>query len=198
LYPQIGFASISIADHPLNNYDINYIGTRIITYHITYNANGGTGNYTGPEIVPGGTDTVLPPGHTGISHAESDFITWNTQTDGNGRTYNPGDKITLNNDITLYSQWTAIPEPSEPPETIPPETMPPETTPPETTPSETAPSETPISKPESTSGIAEQTKQNGSNTGDSNYMVLWISLLCISFIVIVILIWRTIRKERER
>lgn len=34
------------------------------------------------------------------------FVAWNTTPDGTGAAYQPGDTITLNQDTTLYAQWT--------------------------------------------------------------------------------------------
>lgn len=36
------------------------------------------------------------------------FISWNTKVDGTGKTYNVGDNIILENDLTLYAQWEKI------------------------------------------------------------------------------------------
>lgn len=104
LYPAIQFASTSIANHPLNNYDINYLG-QPITVNITYNANGGTGNHIGPSIAPGRTDTVLSIAATEIRRDGYTFIGWNTAADGSGTSYAPGAVITLEDNVTLYAQW---------------------------------------------------------------------------------------------
>jgi len=75
--------------------------------HIIYDANGGKGGYTGADIASGEADTILPLNDTGIVYADFDFYEWNTEAEGNGICYKPGDKITLYGDITLYAQWTA-------------------------------------------------------------------------------------------
>lgn len=105
LYPNIQFARTSIADHPLNNYDINYTGGEILTYHVEYNANGGTGSYTGPDITPGNTDIVLTSEATGISRPGYTFTGWNTAPNGSGTAYAPGASIIVNENITLFAQW---------------------------------------------------------------------------------------------
>lgn len=105
LYPNIKFAGTSIAGHPLNNYDINYTGGELLTYHVEYNANGGTGSYRGPDVTPGSTDRVLSPAMTGISRPGYTFSSWNTEPDGSGTAYAPGALITVNANITLYAQW---------------------------------------------------------------------------------------------
>lgn len=107
LYPNIQFASTSITSHPLNNYDINYTDSEPmpIVYQITYHANGGTGSYIGPEIEPDKTDIVLSLAETGISREGHTFTDWNSEPDGSGKSYAPGDEITVNCNITLYAQW---------------------------------------------------------------------------------------------
>ena len=36
---------------------------------------------------------------------EIEFLGWNTKADGSGTAYQPGDKITVEEDIILYAQW---------------------------------------------------------------------------------------------
>jgi len=105
LYPNIQFASVSIASHPLNNYDINYSSGDLLTYTVTYAANGGAGSHSVADIIPGGTHTVLTPDETGISRANYTFTCWNTKTDGTGTSYVSGGEVTVNGNVTLYAQW---------------------------------------------------------------------------------------------
>jgi|GEM_PF-1244074 len=106
LYPNIKFASVSISNHPLNNYDINYSESTIIPYYrITYNSNGGTGSYIGPKTIPGDTDTILSSDKAGISYVNYNFANWNTKPDGKGTSYTPDSTITLKDNVTLYAQW---------------------------------------------------------------------------------------------
>lgn len=106
VYANIGFASTSVMEHPLNDYDINYQTGKLLTYHVTYVANGGAGNYEGPELNPGESDTVLDSTATGISYDGYTFMGWNTQPNGSGDAYAPDDLIVLNDNVTLYAQWT--------------------------------------------------------------------------------------------
>ena len=108
VYPNIRFASSSIYNHPLNNYDINYTSGVFLTFHVTYDANGGAGSHTGLHILPSHTDTILSPAETGIEYAGHNFVNWNTQADGSGISYSPQDEITLNDNITLYAVWAKI------------------------------------------------------------------------------------------
>ena len=114
LYHHIKFKSVSIEDHPLNNYDINHTSEEHLAYNVNYDANGGVGSFTGPDIVPGEADVVLTLNDTGISWTDYDFMGWNTQADGGGTTYSPGDQIILKSNIILYAQWAKISEPALP------------------------------------------------------------------------------------
>ena len=105
LYPAIEFASTSLSTHPLNNFDINSSGDTF-TYRVSYDANGGKGSYSGPGIAPGDTDTVLSLKETEISRTNYTFTGWNTEPDGSGYSYAPGDDIEVNDNVTLYAQWT--------------------------------------------------------------------------------------------
>jgi parallel beta-helix repeat protein/predicted outer membrane repeat protein len=105
LYPNIQFASTTIMEHPLNNYDINYLGKDPIAVNINYDANGGTGSYNGPNKQLFDTDTVLSLSDTGIVYEDYCFVSWNTKADGSGTEYAPGDIITLKSNVKLYAQW---------------------------------------------------------------------------------------------
>lgn len=107
LYPDIKFASTSVLNHPLNDYDINYQSGSLLVYNITYNANGGTGSYTGPNIVPGNNDTVLSALTTGINYENHIFESWNTAPNGSGTKYDPGDTIIMLDNVTFYAQWSS-------------------------------------------------------------------------------------------
>ena len=70
---------------------------------VSYDANGGTGEMVPQQIVKGQTGTVkdsdfYPP-------AGKVFDGWNTQADGNGDSYKPGDSIDPSADMTLYAIW---------------------------------------------------------------------------------------------
>lgn len=47
-----------------------------------------------------------------------EFIEWNTKKNGNGTSYDAGDKIQLKGDLTLYAQWSEIEEKEEEEENI--------------------------------------------------------------------------------
>ncbi len=116
-FTNIGYATTSIVVsggyvHPLNNYDINYVGpVPLILYSVTYDANGGTGSHVDENIESGTIYHVLAPEDAGISRPGYTFVGWNTAADGSGMFYEPGDTITITGDVTLYAQWTPVPGP---------------------------------------------------------------------------------------
>lgn len=107
LYPNIQFASTSIANHPLNNFDINFTSGVALTFFVSYNANGGVGSHTDTDIPYGTAYTILSPAQAGISRQGFCFTNWNTQPDGSGASYSPGNVIIIANNLTLYAQWRA-------------------------------------------------------------------------------------------
>ena len=74
------------------------------TYTISYDLNGGTGTIASQTKIEGEdlTLTTSEPTRTGYT-----FQNWNTEADGSGTTYEPGDSYTTDEALTLYSQWTA-------------------------------------------------------------------------------------------
>lgn len=76
------------------------------TYTVEYQSNGGTGEYSDPDI-PADTEYVLKNDlETGISKKDSSSTGWNTKADGTGISYQPGDILTINSNETFYAQWT--------------------------------------------------------------------------------------------
>ena len=78
-------------------------------FTVTYLANGGTGSYVDSDIPAGSQYTIKDLNATGISRTGYTFTGWNTEANGGGTAYQPGDNITVNSDIALYAQWTANP-----------------------------------------------------------------------------------------
>jgi hypothetical protein len=73
---------------------------------VTYKANGGTGN----DVKDGFWEDLSPvadvPDHFTPPLATDIFFGWNTQTDGNGDWYLPGETLSYDrNDLILYAQW---------------------------------------------------------------------------------------------
>lgn len=70
---------------------------------VTFNANGGDG------IVDSQTNTVgfylILPENKFIAPTDYSFVSWNTRADGTGEKLEPGEKIKINEDITIYAIW---------------------------------------------------------------------------------------------
>ena len=83
------------------------------TVTLTYDANGGTNP---PNAVTANIGTaVIIASKEAMTYPTRRFINWNTEPDGSGITYMPGDTINLTASITLYAQWQIMPSPLPPP-----------------------------------------------------------------------------------
>jgi hypothetical protein len=76
-------------------------------YTLSYHANGGDGTVPGSRTVTVGT-AVTVSGRASLTYTWKNFNGWNTETDGSGTPYAANDSLTVNENITLYAQWTAI------------------------------------------------------------------------------------------
>ncbi len=81
---------------------------KTLTYTVTYDGNGNDGG----SIPIDNTDylqgsTVITLGNTGgLAKSGYEFYGWNTQADGNGMPYSPGQTFTMGSaDVTLYAKW---------------------------------------------------------------------------------------------
>jgi hypothetical protein len=75
-------------------------------FMITFDANGGSGKKR-PLIVKAGDYAVLPDG-SGFSKSGYDFVSWNTDREGNGTKYFAGDTYKTDKEstgITLFAKW---------------------------------------------------------------------------------------------
>ena len=89
------------------------------TYTVTYNGNIDTsGNAPTDSSSPytsGSTVTVL--GNSGspvLAKSGFTFAGWNTAANGSGTSYSQGNTFTINDNTTLYAQWTSVTAPSTP------------------------------------------------------------------------------------
>ena len=118
-FPNIGFASSSIRMddtylHPINNFDINHpaIDEEALTLHqVYYFANDGGGG--GLSIASFAVDTGNPGNYTVLTpiviRYGYDFIGWSRRMDGSSAgMYQPGDVITVAEDVNFYAQWAPI------------------------------------------------------------------------------------------
>ena len=77
-------------------------------FTITYNANGGTGSKSVPDLAKDSKHTVLTLSVSGISRTGHEFLGWNTQANGKGTAYVAGAELTVTQNVTLYAQWKEI------------------------------------------------------------------------------------------
>ena len=85
-------------------FDIPKVIYTISKQSLSYDANGGTGTM---ESITGdvGSKTVIE--QNGFARRGHTFTGWNTQADGKGTAYKPGDSFTLTDkDTVLYAQWS--------------------------------------------------------------------------------------------
>uniref|UniRef100_UPI001EF844EB S-layer homology domain-containing protein n=1 Tax=Cohnella mopanensis TaxID=2911966 RepID=UPI001EF844EB len=77
------------------------------TSTISFNVNGGTGTTPNSMTVSYGQSSAALPDGTGITAPTGKvFGGWNTQVDGNGTSYAPGESFTMSTaNVTLYALW---------------------------------------------------------------------------------------------
>ena len=81
-------------------------GAYLYACYLTYNANGGIDEPAQVLVEQGENVTVASD--TGMSFTGYDFVRWDTQSAGDGISYDPGDIILLDVDKTLYAIWNLI------------------------------------------------------------------------------------------
>ncbi len=85
-------------------FDIPTVTYTVSEYSLSYDANGGMGTMGAEAGVAGTTVTVA---QNGFTRDNCTFTGWNTQADGKGAAYKPGDSFTLTDkDTVLYAQWS--------------------------------------------------------------------------------------------
>ena len=74
--------------------------------NVSYDANGGTGTM---ESMTGDVGSEIVIAQNGFARSDYTFTGWNTQADGQGTAYKPGDSFTLTDkDTVLYAQWNKL------------------------------------------------------------------------------------------
>jgi len=110
-YPNIGFSSVSISAHPLNNYDINNINTTTITgFTVDFDSNGGSPVES--QTVDFGGKLTKPADPTKEGHT---FAGWYIDNETFENTWDFENDI-VTGDMTLYAKWTELSEPTVPSE----------------------------------------------------------------------------------
>ncbi len=90
-----------------------YLYKKVPLFSVTYNGNGNTAGTVPDEdeyvnLTSGHVHTVETPDPNLIKTVGQDeylFQCWNTQADGKGKDYMPGDEITVTQDVVLYVKW---------------------------------------------------------------------------------------------
>ena len=75
---------------------------------IYYDANGGSGTMFHEALTLNGQKAVLKDCDFTAPEFNYIFVGWNTEKDGSGTSYQAGDSVTLDGDLTLYAQWQQI------------------------------------------------------------------------------------------
>lgn len=75
----------------------------ILAWDVTYNGNGSTSGSTASQLKV--KETSLTLSSNGFVRTNYSFLRWNTEEDGTGTDYNPGDTYSADSDLTLYAQW---------------------------------------------------------------------------------------------
>ncbi len=89
----------------ITNENYNYTAKLSLdTYHVSYNSNGGEGLVSDITIYNYGDKATVKDG-SALSKTGCTFAGWNTEADGSGTDYKPGDKLTVEGAITLYAVW---------------------------------------------------------------------------------------------
>ncbi len=83
-------------------------------FRVIYDANGGT-NFTVDGALYA-KDAQARVQENRFSYDGADFIGWNTEADGSGTVYQPGDVFAVTEDTTLYAQWSLHPVAEQPAE----------------------------------------------------------------------------------
>ena len=81
---------------------------------VEYAPNGGWHFTIDGNLYPQGAQAVVM--ENGFRYDGADFTGWNTQPDGSGTQYQPGDTIDVAENTTLYAQWSLHPITSQPAE----------------------------------------------------------------------------------
>ena len=96
-------------EHNFVNNVCSYCG-RYNHYELSYNANGATSGYAPQtDIIPSDGDRIatVSDNTDEMERIGYTFAGWNTEADGSGTAFEPGDEFTIGEMVTLYAQWEA-------------------------------------------------------------------------------------------
>lgn len=75
------------------------------TYRVNYHSNGAEGTVTDNKEYTDTDNTVMVKDAEALNYDGYVFDRWNTQADGTGTSYKPGDTFIITTDTDLYAQW---------------------------------------------------------------------------------------------
>lgn len=87
---------------------INSCGQNISEYDVFYDANGGLGLPPNDENVYNDGETVTVLGVGSLYRPGYTFTGWNTEPNGSGVGYQPGDTFVIHSNTVLYAQWSLV------------------------------------------------------------------------------------------
>ncbi len=90
----------------LNNDEINYKGYYLITYESNYSPE----RYIQKASSGTGYEQVIVLGQDEVNFSRSGYriVSWNTKPDGSGDTYQEGQRIEIEDSLTLYALWEKV------------------------------------------------------------------------------------------
>lgn len=100
---------VDCVDTGYTTFDAKNVTCNANTLTIKYNANGGTGSVATTTCLYDGVCTAAVA--DGLMRKYWDFVGWNTESDGSGRSYDAGESIKniiSDGEITLYAQWVSL------------------------------------------------------------------------------------------
>lgn len=77
-------------------------------FKIEYDSNSGKGSVVDANSPYNKDDEVTVLSKGNFTKEDYEFVEWNTQSNGKGKSYKEGDKLNITEDITLYAQWKLL------------------------------------------------------------------------------------------
>ncbi|MDR1642148.1 MAG: InlB B-repeat-containing protein [Clostridiales bacterium] len=77
-------------------------------FELSYDANGASGTAPEPQTFSSNAQVEIK-GAENLAKSGFSFASWNTQADGSGDSYSPGQTATFASSVTLYAQWDQTP-----------------------------------------------------------------------------------------
>ena len=97
-------------DMTSNTFEYGIAAPANMTYSVTYDANHATsGSIPADGNAYESGDTVTTLTNSGsLTRTDYKFVGWNTQEDGNGTSYAPGETFSIAGNTTLYAEWESV------------------------------------------------------------------------------------------